>query len=116
MAEPNPVVVKYAGVDYPLVMELTEREKFDAERLAGRSLDDLHNYTAALILGFFTLRRAGAELTFDEFLDTSGFEFVEGEPPLSAAAVTGSESNGGGPIDPDGTPISAPSSESTPRI
>lgn len=113
MADENHVVVKYAGVEYPLITELTEREKFEAERIAGRSLDDLGNYTAALILAYFTLRRAGEQMSFDTFLDTSGFEFEEKDPPLAAADVLAVE-HVGETTGIDGDPTSPTPSESTP--
>jgi hypothetical protein len=112
MATDKDVVVKYADVEYPLITELSEREKFEAERIAGRSLDDLGNYTAALILAHFTLKRAGEQMSWDTFLDTSGFEFVEKDVPLAAVTVLaeecGDETTGTG-----GPPLSPTPSDST---
>ena len=84
--EARPVVL-YRGTEYQILQDLTEREKFDAERLSGKSLDEMGNYTAALLCAYFTLRRAGHSLTFDEFLDVSGFEFTNETPvPLDSPA------------------------------
>lgn len=85
-------VVKYGGVEYPLVVDMTERERFDAERLGGHSIDEMPHYTGGLLLAYFTLRRAGVELTFDDFLDKSGFEIAEATPPLPEAVESDPES------------------------
>jgi hypothetical protein len=110
------VVVKYAGVEYPLITELTEREKFDAERISGRSLDEMGNYTAAQLLAYFTLQRAGEGMSFDTFLDVSGFEFVEQAPlPLAGADVNGNgQPDVGETTGTDGPPTSPTSSASSP--
>ena len=89
---PEKPVVKYEGVEYPLIKDMTEREMFDAERLGGHSIDEMPHYTAGLLLAYFTLRRAGVEMTFDDFIDRSGFEVAEATPPLPAAVASDTES------------------------
>lgn len=117
MPEKN-ICVKYKGVGYPLVAELTERERYESERMTGQSLDTMGIYTQGLCVSYFTLRRAGVEMTFDAFLDVSGFEITDRQDPppdssLPAAAADG-ESSGGDPTETDGTPAGPPPSGSTP--
>lgn len=123
MADETRLVVKYKDVEYPIIggeagdvtEVLTEREKFDAERMTGQGWNQMGGYTSAQVLAFFTLRRAGITMTFDDFLDSSGFEFDRQEVPLAEASVTESEPPSGGDLtETDGTPTSAPSSEYTP--
>lgn len=111
------LAVRYEGHEYPLVRDLTEREKFDAERLSGQSIDVLGNYTSYLLLAYFTLRRAGFTLTFDEFLDGAAFEVAEATPPpVEPSKNEFATPNGDDPTEIGGLPITAPSSESNPGI
>lgn len=112
--ESKPLQVRFADVDYPIITELTEREKFDAERIARCSLNEIGAYSLVQILAYFTLRRQGYDRPFDHFLDHSGFELQEQELPLA-------QSNGGSasvdetsPTESDGPPTTPPSSGSFP--
>lgn len=61
--------VTYDGVEYPLITEMTHKEYYLAERYTQTSVQNLGAYTTGLLLAFFTLRRAGHELDWDEWLD-----------------------------------------------
>jgi len=84
--EKGPPVVRYNGVEYRIITEMTERERFDAERISGRSLNEVPGYTAVLLMAFFTLKRQGIAITFDEFLDGGGFVIAEETPPPTQAS------------------------------
>lgn len=106
-------VIRYDGVEYTPISELTEREKFEAERITGRPLTSLEDtYTGGLLIAYFTLRRAGVAFTWDEFLDSAAFEFGEAAVPLDGS--TAGPSSDGSLTGTGGTPPGPPSSESTP--
>jgi len=115
--QPRPAqpIVKYEGRDFPIIQDLTEREKFDAERLSGQSIDELGNYTSMLLLAYFTLKRSGFTFTFDEFIDDGAFEVAEAPPPLDEPPgnelATLNESD---PTENGGHPTGQPSLEFTP--
>jgi len=113
---PGIAIVRYQGAEYVMVTELTEREKYDAERITERSLFDLQGYTLALLLAYFTLKRhAGYEGDFDNFLDASGFQLDEQAPPLApSVAPSPVGANGIVPTEVAGSQVSPPSSESSP--
>lgn len=105
--------VVYKGAEYEIVTDLTEREKFEAERIAGCTLNAIPGYTATLILAFFTVRRTGARLTFDAFLDAGGFEFADDDADPLGAASAAKNGSSEPPNAASGTPITPPSSESS---
>lgn len=111
MASDSPgqrAVVKYDGVEYELPSDLTERERFDAERLSGRSLDEIGTYTRVLLIAYFALRRAGISPAWDDFLDGGGFQLDTRPPLVDESQDEGALSETGG------IPTSPPFSESTP--
>ena len=91
-------VVRYKKVEYPLIQDMTEREMFDAERLGGNSIDEMPHYTAGLLLAYFTLRRAGVEMSFDDFIDKSGFKVAAQTVPLASAAESGTDGTSDGDL------------------
>lgn len=91
-------VVRYNDVEYPLITELTKREVIEAEQLAG-SVHVLGAGTMALLLGYFSLRRADVMIGWDVFLDDAEITLEEVPAPL----------DGGG--EDDGTPATSSTPE-----